>query len=268
MEIHMGTRMSELSMNTFGAAIFGDLKKMAVVYPSALALGFAVFLVHAWTGIDFISIAPSVTKIELPPTIPLPRSPEPAKEQWPAKSSIEMVQKRIIQPKTAEISAIGQTVGAKEIDRSDKPPAQIVLTEKQIEGVLAAAKEMDPITEKLPDNGKPDAKLLAQLDGVAKKNGFANYDDYNNVIDNVSLVMAGFDPATKTYVGSEAIIKAQIAQVQADTKMSAEQKSDALNELTAALKFWSTPVANASNIALIAKYGPRLVDVFSEAKAK
>src|SRR4249920_598908 len=38
-----------------------------------------------------------------------------------------------------------------------QPPAlkQIALTDKQIEGVIAAAREMDAITEKLPENAKP-----------------------------------------------------------------------------------------------------------------
>ena len=54
-------------------------------------------------------------------------------------------------------------------------------------------------------------RSIAQLDGVAKKNGFASYDEYNNVVDNISLVLGGFDPATKKYVGAEAVIKAQIA---------------------------------------------------------
>ena len=79
-------------------------------------------------------------------------------------------------------------------------------------------------------------RSLAQLDGVAKKNGFASYDEYNNVIDNISLVLAGFDPATKKYVGTEAVIKAQIAQVQADKKMSAKDKKEALADLNEALK--------------------------------
>ena len=87
----------------------------------------------------------------------------------------------------------------------------MALTDKQIQGVLAASKDMDAITEKLPENAPPDAKVTAQLDAVAKKNGFASYDDYNDVTDNIGLVIAGFDPATKKYVGNEAVIKAQIA---------------------------------------------------------
>src|SRR6478752_9539266 len=113
----------------------------------------------------------------------------------------------------------------------EAPVKQIALTEKQIEGVLTAAKDMDAITAKLPENAKPDPKITAQLEGVAKKNGFASYDEYNNVLDNISLVMAGFDTSTKKYVGAEAVIKAQIAEVQADKKMSAQDKKEALADL-------------------------------------
>jgi hypothetical protein len=141
-----------------------------------------------------------------------------------------------------------------------QPPAlkQIALTDKQIEGVLAAQKDMDAITEKLPENAKPDPKVTAQLDGVAKKNGFAGYDDYNTVIDNISLVLGGFDPATKKYVGSEAVIKAQIAEVQADKKMSAKDKKDALADLNAALKAPEPPIENKGNIDLVTKYYDKL----------
>src|SRR3974390_1616739 len=99
-----------------------------------------------------------------------------------------------------------------------QPPTlkQMALTERQIQGVLAAQKDMDAITAKLPENAAPDAKVTAQLDAVAKKNGFASYDEYNDVVDNISLVLGGFDPATKKNFGSEAVLKAQIAQVQAD----------------------------------------------------
>lgn len=135
---------------------------------------------------------------------------------------------------------------------------QMALTEKQVEGVLSAAKEMDPITEKIPENAKPDPKITAQLDGIAKKNGFAGYDDYNNVVDNISLVLGGFDPATKKYVGPEAVIKAQIAQVQADKKMPAKDKKAALADLNDALKSPAPAIENKANIDLVAKYYDKL----------
>jgi hypothetical protein len=92
------------------------------------------------------------------------------------------------------------------------PMKQMALTDKQIEGVLAAQNDIDAIIEKLPENAKPDPKVVAQLEAVAKKNGFASYDEYTNVVENISLVLAGFDPATKKYVGSDAVIKSQIVE--------------------------------------------------------
>ncbi|MGY4433340.1 hypothetical protein ACVWWO_005817 [Bradyrhizobium sp. F1.13.1] len=136
---------------------------------------------------------------------------------------------------------------------------QIALTDKQLDGVLAAQKDMDAITEKLPENTAPDQKVIAQLDGVAKKNGFASYDDYNNVVDNISLVLGGFDPATKKYVGTEAVIKAQIAQVQADKKMPAKDKKEALDELNEALKTPAPQIENKANIDVVGKYYDKLV---------
>jgi hypothetical protein len=141
---------------------------------------------------------------------------------------------------------------------------QIALTEKQVEGVLSAAKEMDPITDKIPENAKPDPKITAQLDGIAKKNGFAGYDEYNSVIDNISLVLGGFDPATKKYVGTEAVIKAQIAQVQADKKMPAKDKKEVLADLNDALKSPPPAIENKGNIDLVAKYYDKLAEVLGE----
>ena len=135
---------------------------------------------------------------------------------------------------------------------------QIALTEKQIEGVLAAKKDFDAIGDKRPSD------VPAQLDAVAKKNGFASYADHETVVDNISLVLAGFDPATKKYVGEEAVIKAEIARVQADKKMSAEDKKEALDELKEALKSPSPAVTIKANIDLVAKYYDKLAEALAD----
>ena len=144
------------------------------------------------------------------------------------------------------------------------PLKQIALTDKQIEGVIAAAKDMDAITEKLPENARPDPKVLAQLDAVSKKYGFASYDEYNTVVDNISIVLAGFDPASKKYVGTEAVIKGQIAQVQADKKMSPKDKKEALAELNQALNAPEPPIENKGNIDLVGKYYDKLAAIMGD----
>lgn len=140
------------------------------------------------------------------------------------------------------------------------PLKQIALTEKHIESVLASQKDMNAITDKIQENAKPDPKITAQLDGVAKKYGFADYADYTTAINNISLVLEGFDPQTKKYVGIEAILRAQIAEVQADKKMPPKDKKAALAELDEALKVPAPPVENKGNIDLVAKYYDKLAD--------
>jgi len=141
---------------------------------------------------------------------------------------------------------------------------QIALTEKQIESVLAAQKDVDAITDKIPENAKPDPKIDAQLDAAVKKAGFASYDEYNTVVDNIGLVLGGFDPATKKYVGAETVMKAQLAQIQADKKMSAKDKKAALADLNEALKSPPPAIENKGNIDLVGKYYDKLADALGD----
>jgi ribonucleotide monophosphatase NagD (HAD superfamily) len=96
---------------------------------------------------------------------------------------------------------LASTGSAMTEDQVASPVKQTALTKKQIEGVLAAQKEMDEINVKLSEKAKPYLIVAEQLESVAKKNGFASYDEYTDVVDNVSIVLAGFDPVTKKYTG-------------------------------------------------------------------
>ncbi len=141
---------------------------------------------------------------------------------------------------------------------------QMALTQKQIDGAITAQKDMEALTAKMQPNTKPDPKVLAQIDAAAKKNGFANTDEYYTVMDNISLVFGGIDPATKKYVGSEAVLKSQIAEVQADKKMSAADKKEALDQLNQALKQPEPAVQNKGNIDLVVKNYDKLSPIMND----
>lgn len=128
---------------------------------------------------------------------------------------------------------------------------QIALTQKQIDDVLASQKDMDAITRKLRRNAPPSSKVIAKLDGVAKKHDFASFDEYNTVLGNISIVMDGIDPQTKKYVGSEAGLQQQVEEVKTSKKMSAAEKKKALAQLDFALKFKDPEVQNKGNIDLV-----------------
>ena len=144
-----------------------------------------------------------------------------------------------------------------------QPPQlqQVALSDKQVQGLLDSQHEMDAITAKLPDDPSkpPDAKTMAELDAVAKKYGFVSYAEYGNVAANVDMLLDGFDPQTKKFIGIEASLQQQIALIQADTKMPAKDKKEALDELNDSLK--NTPkIQFPANVDVVAKYYDKLND--------
>lgn len=140
---------------------------------------------------------------------------------------------------------------------------QIALTEKQVQSFIAAQPAIAAITDKLQGSDKPDPKTLAELDAIAKKNGFASFAEYDDVAGNISLVMAGIDPQTKKYSDPRPGIERDIAEVTADKSLSAAEKKRMLDELNEALKS-AEPVKNPGNIALVVQYYAKLTPLMPQ----
>jgi hypothetical protein len=132
---------------------------------------------------------------------------------------------------------------------------QIELTEKQVQGVIAAQKDVAAIFDKLqgppPDELPP--KVLAELDAAAKKHGFKDFNDYDEVVGNITMVMTGIDPKTKAFTEPAAAIQKEIADVTADKTIPAQDKKQMLEELNEALKS-AQPFQFPGNIELVKKY--------------
>jgi hypothetical protein len=150
-------------------------------------------------------------------------------------------------------------------EQAQPPLKQVALTDKQIEDALAANAEISPIVDKLPEDAAPDPKVVAQLDGIAKKHGFASFADYDAITANINLVLSGFDPETKKYVGQDVVLKKEIAGVQADKKMAPAEKKETLAELNAALKS-AAPLQFPGNTAIVGKYYDKLSEVMGQDK--
>jgi hypothetical protein len=137
---------------------------------------------------------------------------------------------------------------------ADPGVKQIKLTEKQVLGFIAAQKDMSPILEKIQGDADPlPPKIQAELDAAAKKHGFKDFGEYDDVVANITMVMAGIDPATKSFTDPLVAIKKEIVAVTADKSIPAKEKKLMLEELDEALKA-ATPIEFPSNIELVKKY--------------
>ena len=139
---------------------------------------------------------------------------------------------------------------------------QIRLTEKHIQGFVGAAKDMARLYAGTnPD--QPNPKVEAQAAAVAKKNGFASLDEYDNVWGNVSLVFFGIDPQTKKFSEPPEQIKKEIAALKADKSVPEAEKKEDLAQLEASLKT-AKPIQFKENIALVLKYFDQLIPFMQE----
>jgi hypothetical protein len=135
------------------------------------------------------------------------------------------------------------------------PVKQIKLSEKQIEAFIASQKDMAAVTEKIQGatSDKPDPKIQAELEGIAKKYGFKDFAEYDDVAANIAMIMAGIDPQTKAFMQPETAFKREIDEVTADKSIPEKEKKQMLEELNEALKT-AQPIANPGNIELVKKY--------------
>jgi hypothetical protein len=139
---------------------------------------------------------------------------------------------------------------------------QIKLTEKHIQGLMAASKDMAKLYDGAnPD--KPDPKVEAQAEAVAKKNGFASLDEYDDVSMNITMIVSGIDPQTKRFTEPPEQIKKEIAALKADKSVPEAEKKEDLAQLEAALKNVK-PIQFKENIALVLKYFDKLTPLMHE----
>lgn len=135
---------------------------------------------------------------------------------------------------------------------------QIPLTEKHIEGFISAQKDMAAVAEKMQGNSdKPDPKVQAELEAIAKKHGFASFAEYDDVAANISMVMAGIDPQSRAFTEPKVAIQKEIDEVKGDNSIAEKEKKQMLEELAEALKS-AQPIQHPANVELVKKYWEKI----------
>jgi hypothetical protein len=141
-------------------------------------------------------------------------------------------------------------------------PKQIKLSEKQIQGFIAADPDVTKVYEGAnPD--KPDPKRDAQAQAIVKKAGFANLDEFDLVWSNIAMIWAGIDPQTKQFTEPPERVKKEIELAKADTTMKEEDRKKYLANLATALKI-AKPIQFRENIDLVLKYFDQLTPIMQD----
>jgi chaperonin GroEL (HSP60 family) len=143
------------------------------------------------------------------------------------------------------------------INASAQTPApQIQLIEKNVQGFIAAQRDMSAIAEKMQGAvflNQSDAKYRTEREVVAKKYGFRDFAEYEAVANNISLVLTAIDPNTKEYADPQTAIKKEIEDVKSDKTIPNREKKQLLAELDEALKSVAS-IQFPGNIELVKKY--------------
>ncbi|MDX2260048.1 MAG: hypothetical protein NW205_14180 [Hyphomicrobiaceae bacterium] len=131
---------------------------------------------------------------------------------------------------------------------------QMQLTEAQIKGFIASQKELAGFADKLQAAGdKLDDKLQGELDAIAKKHGFKDFAELDDVAANISIVMAGIDPQSGDYVDPVKSLQEELDDVKKDETIAADEKKQLVAELEEAIKS-TPPLEHKDNIALVVKH--------------
>ena len=139
---------------------------------------------------------------------------------------------------------------------------EVELTPKHIDAFIATQKEITPITAKLQGDAQPSQQMMAQMESIAKKNGFKDFDEFGDVGGTIGMVFGGIDPQSKRYDPQE-LIKREIATVNADTKIPPAEKKKILQDLEQAGAL--TPkLKYPGNADLVAKNYDRLKPILEQ----
>ena len=131
---------------------------------------------------------------------------------------------------------------------------QIQLTADEVSDYIAAQQDLERVIVRLPEDRPemPGAKSRSDVEAILRRHNFDSLDDYNVISRNIALVLEGIDPTTGAYVGADAVLKRQLAELEADPSVSPDEKQAASEELNAAMKA-TVPVKFPGNIDLVVK---------------
>lgn len=141
---------------------------------------------------------------------------------------------------------------------------QIQLTDQHIKSFIAAQKDLQPLSSKLLEGGeKPDDALINELQAIATKNGFKDFEEMEVIGANISLVLDGLDPDTGDYIDPVGKMKLELANIEADDTIPEEDKKLVIEDLKQEIAA-AKPLQFRDNIQVVRKFQSELETLVSD----
>ena len=128
---------------------------------------------------------------------------------------------------------------------------QIKLTDAQVVNFIKSQGDLATMASKIQAAGeKPDPALQAELETIAKKHGFKDFAELDEVAANISIVMAGLDTQTGNFTDPVEALQKELEDVKKDESIPEADKKQLVEELTEAIKT-TPPLQNKENIDVV-----------------
>jgi hypothetical protein len=149
------------------------------------------------------------------------------------------------------LAAATLALGAAAQEPKEDPIKQLKLTETQVKSFISAQPDLATVAPKLQeagDNIQP--ALQTELVTIAKKHGFASFQELDDVAANISIVMAGLDSKSGEFTEPVEALKKELTDVTADASIPDADKKQLMQELTEAIS--TTPrLEHIENVELV-----------------
>lgn len=128
---------------------------------------------------------------------------------------------------------------------------QIKLSEVQVGNFIKAQGDLASMASKIQAAGeKPDPALQAELEGIAKKHGFNDFAELDDVAANISIVMAGLDATTGNFTDPVEALQKELEDVKKDESIPEADRKQLVDELSEAIKT-TPPLQNKENVEIV-----------------
>ena len=128
---------------------------------------------------------------------------------------------------------------------------QIKLSDTHVTNFIKAQSDLAAMASKIQAAGeKPDPVLQAELEGIAKKHGFNDFAELDDVAANISIVMAGLDSTTGNFTDPVEALQKELEDVKKDASIPEADKKQLVDELSEAIKT-TPPLQNKENVDVV-----------------